>query len=296
MLYTSISQDIFFKAQDCGLKTCGIGYTTGMKTALIIPARYGSSRFPGKPLAMLAGKTMLERVLDVARSASAGRDDIDILVATEDQRIFDHAESLGAQAVMTPDSCQTGTDRAFAALEQAGITPDVVLNLQGDAPLTPPHFIRAMITAFEQTPMPDVVTPAVRLDWAQLDDLRRSKLTTPFSGTSVTVADDGYALWFSKNIIPAIRDEDKLRAADNLSPVLRHIGLYAYKFSALKAYVTLPQSRYEKLEGLEQLRLLENGYRVKVVVLEADGTPIHGGIDSPEDLAAAEALLRAEQK
>lgn len=262
-----------------------------MKTVIIIPARYGSTRFPGKPLAMIAGKTMLARVLDVAKTAAAGDADVQILVATEDQRILDHARALGADAVLTPDNCQTGTDRAFAALEQAGVKPDIVLNLQGDAPLTPPHFIRAMIDAFATEPRPDVVTPAVKMRWEDLDTLRHNKKTTPFSGTTVTVAPDGSALWFSKNIIPAIRGEEKYRARDEFSPVLRHIGLYAYSYDSLKDYVSLPQSYYEQLEGLEQLRLLENGYRIRVVDLDPGTAPIHGGIDSPEDIAQAEALL-----
>jgi|TARA_B100001971_G_C18174345_1_gene529048 3-deoxy-manno-octulosonate cytidylyltransferase (CMP-KDO synthetase) len=263
-----------------------------MKTALIIPARYGSTRFPGKPLAMIAGKTMLQRVFELAEHATEDFDNVDILVATEDERIFEHATHIGAKAVMTPDTCKTGTDRAAAAIDAAGLTPDVVLNLQGDAPLTPPHFISDIIMAFDDRPMPDVVTPAYQLSWQQLDDLRKSKRTTPFSGTTVTVKDDGFALWFSKNIIPAIRGEDQLRTQKLLSPVLKHIGLYGYKYDVLKAFVTLEQSPYEKLEGLEQLRLLENGYTIKVVTIDPQGSPIHGGIDSPEDIEAAENILK----
>ncbi len=264
-----------------------------MKTAIIIPARYGSTRFPGKPLAMIAGKTMLQRVHELAVKATKVEDDVTILIATEDQRIVDHANSFSGTAVLTPDSCQTGTDRAHAAIEVAGIAPDVVLNLQGDAPLTPPHFISDLIQAFRDDPKADVVTPAYQMTWEQLDALRASKQTTPFSGTTVTVKPDGSAIWFSKNIIPAIRGEDKLRDKDDHSPVLKHIGLYGYRTAALKSYVTLDQSHYEILEGLEQLRLLENDYRIRVVTIDPKGQPIHGGIDSPEDVKEAEALLTA---
>ena len=236
-----------------------------MKTLIIIPARFGSTRLPGKPLAMIAGKTMLHRVYELAQKAAKLRDNVDILVATEDQRIVDHARELGANAVLTPESCQTGTDRAHAAVKTAGLNPDVILNLQGDAPLTPVHFITAMIDEFQANPMPDVVTPAYQMNWAQLDEMRESKKLTPFSGTSVIQGPDGYALWFSKNIIPAIRKEETYRKNETLSPVIRHIGLYAYSRGALEKYVTLPQSRYEILEGLEQLRLLENGLRIKPV-------------------------------
>ena len=266
-----------------------------MKTALIIPARYGSTRFPGKPLAMIAGKTMLQRVFELALVATEDFDNVDILVATEDKRIFDHAQEIGARAVMTPDTCKTGTDRAAAAIEAADLTPDVVLNLQGDAPLTPPHFISDLLMAFTDRPMPDVVTPAYHLPWEDLDHLRKSKKTTPFSGTTVTVKEDGYALWFSKNIIPAIRGEEELRTQSLMSPVLRHIGLYGYKYEALKDFIKLPQSTYEKLEGLEQLRLLENNYTIKVVTIDPQGSPIHGGIDSPEDIAAAEDILKLSE-
>ena len=214
-----------------------------MKTLIIIPARYGSTRLPGKPLAMIHGKTMLQRVYELAQKAASLREDVDILIATEDQRIIDHANDLGAQAVMTPESCQTGTDRAHAAVKAADLSPDVVLNLQGDAPLTPVHFITDMIDAFQSDPAPDVVTPAYRLSWTQLDDLRRSKQETPFSGTTVIAGPRGRALWFSKNIIPAIRKEDSLRKSEALSPVIRHIGLYAYSYPALARYADMKSWR-----------------------------------------------------
>ena len=234
---------------------------------------------------------MLEHVVNLAKKATASRDDVGILVATEDTRIYDYAQTLNIETVMTPDSCPTGTDRAHAAIQAAGITPEIVLNLQGDAPLTPPHFITEMITAFDTTPDADVVTPAWQLTWDQLDALYESKIKTPFSGTTVTVKPNGEALWFSKNIIPAIRDAGKLRGENVLSPVLKHIGLYAYRTKALTDFINLPQSPYEKLEGLEQLRLLENGYKIRVVTVDPGPYPIHGGIDSPEDIAAAEKIL-----
>lgn len=245
---------------------------------------------------MIAGKTMLERVYDLACEATRGLDDIEILIATEDQRILDHAQSFNAPAVMTPESCQTGTDRACAAIEAAGLSPDIVLNLQGDAPLTPPHFITDVIHAFHETPIPDVVTPAYQMTWEQLDTLRVSKETTPFSGTTVSVDPNGYALWFSKNIIPAIRKEDTYRANSLLSPILKHIGLYGYRYDVLKRFVDLPQTQYETLEGLEQLRLLEHRYTIKVVTIDPKGHRIHGGIDSPEDIEYAEKLITTQNK
>lgn len=262
-----------------------------MKKLIVIPARYGSTRLPGKPLVMIAGKTMLQRVYELAKNATADMDQVDVLVATDDTRILDHASEIGANAVMTPENCPTGTDRVYQAVKAAGLSPDVALNLQGDAPLTPPHFVRQMLDAFTGDDIPDVATPAYQMTWDQLDELRISKQSTPFSGTCAIQGPDGYALWFSKNIIPAIRWEDKIRQDQNLSPVIKHIGLYAYHYPALEKYVALPQSPYEKLEGLEQLRLLENGMRIKLVIIDPKGSPIHGGVDSPEDVITSEKII-----
>jgi 3-deoxy-manno-octulosonate cytidylyltransferase (CMP-KDO synthetase) len=267
-----------------------------MKTLIIIPARYGSTRLPGKPLKLIAGQSMLSRVVDIARSAASscserGTDvEIDIVVATDDQRIARHCEEIGAGHVMTPASCPTGTDRALAALRALQSDADNVINLQGDAPLTPPDFITAMIDAFAAGDA-DVVTPVVQLDWSELDVLRQSKLTTPFSGTTVTLGASGDALWFSKAIIPAIRDEERLRAIGTLSPVHRHIGVYGYRRAMLELFVDLPQGRYEKLEGLEQLRVLEHGYRIGCVVVDYAGRPSMSGVDSAEDIVRAERLI-----
>lgn len=270
-----------------------------MKTLIIIPARYGSSRLPGKPLKLIAGQTMLSRVVDVALAAagaSAARDtgDIEIVVATDDQRIVAHCEEIGAKHVMTPVSCPTGTDRALAALQTLHSDADNVINLQGDAPLTPPDFITAIIDAFS-TSDADVITPVVQLDWSALDALRQSKLTTPFSGTTVTLDATGNALWFSKAIIPAIRDEEKLRSTVALSPIHRHIGVYGYRREMLARFVDLPQGRYEQLEGLEQLRVLENGYRIGCVVVDYAGRPSMSGVDSAEDIIRAEQLIRQQK-
>src|SRR5690606_8251854 len=135
-----------------------------MKTALIIPARYGSTRLPGKPLAMIAGQTMLSRVVNIARKATEGRANVELVVATDDARITKHCDELNVKWVMTPVECPTGTDRAEAAVQQLKDVPDFVMNLQGDAPLTPPDFITAMIAAFEKDPC-DMVTPVTQLSW-----------------------------------------------------------------------------------------------------------------------------------
>ncbi len=262
-----------------------------MKTVIIIPARYGSTRLPGKPLAMIAGKTMLNRVIDIAHEAAKDQTDVEVIVATDDERIGKHCDELGARWVMTPVECATGTDRAEAAVIQLGYEPDFVLNLQGDAPLTPPDFISAMIESFKANPT-DVVTPVTQMTWAQLDKLRDNKKTTPFSGTTAVFDDTtGKAFWFSKNIIPAMRKEEKLREQGELSPVYRHVGLYGYSRAMLKKFITLPEGIFEAMEGLEQLRVLENGNEIRCVKVDYRGRPSMSGVDSLEDIVRCEALL-----
>lgn len=263
-----------------------------MKTAIIIPARYGSTRFPGKPLAMIAGKTMLQRVVEVGRQAAAGHADIRLLVATEDRRIADHAADIGVECVLTSADCPTGSDRVLEAADTAGGDFDFLISLQGDAPFTPIDAIRKMIDTARSEPATEVVTPVVRLRWAELDALRAAKQSTPFSGTTAIVGTDNFARWFSKTIIPAIRNEDKLRAQGEFSPVLQHLGLYGYRTDILRRFVSLPQGHYEQLEGLEQLRLLENNITIRVVSIEVASGLAQAGIDSPEDIGRAELLLQ----
>ena len=262
-----------------------------MRAIVIIPARYESTRLPGKPLTLIAGQTMLSRVCAIARAAARDSGNIDVLVATDDDRVGAHCEAIGTPWVMTPASCPSGTDRVLAALRQLPQAYDVVVNLQGDAPLTPPDFIAAMLKAFKADPGIEAVTPAVRLSWSELDQLRTQKVETPFSGTSVVVDPNGNARWFSKQIIPAMRNEAALRRQEAMSPVLRHVGLYGYTRKMLETYVTLPAGHYERLEGLEQLRVLEHGYGIRVVEVDYQGRAAMSGVDSPADVARAEALI-----
>lgn len=259
-----------------------------MKTAIIIPARYGSTRFPGKPLALLGGRTMLSRVVDIARKARADHPDTLVAVATEDARIEAHCREIDIPCVMTSDDCATGSDRVLEAAQKLGDDFDFVLGLQGDAPFTPVLALTALIDAFRADPSLSVVTPVVNLRWEELDALRENKQTTPFSGTTVTRHASGRALWFSKTILPAIRKEDRSRA---YSPVYQHLGLYGFRYDVLKRFVTLKQGTYEKLEGLEQLRLLENDIPVQTVAIAIDLGLAQAGIDSPEDAERAEKLL-----
>ncbi|MEG3178419.1 manno-octulosonate cytidylyltransferase [Sphingomonas sp. RB3P16] len=254
---------------------------------IVIPARFGSTRLPGKPLIPIAGETLLSRVVAVAREGAKRAGNTDVVVATDDPRILDHARALGCDAVLTEPTITSGSGRAWAAARDRA--PAIVVNLQGDAPFVDPAMIAALIDALRES-RSAVATPVVQLDWDALDAMRAHKVGSPFSGTTCVRAADGRALWFSKTVLPAMRDEARLRAAAPLSPVCRHIGLYAYRFDALRTFEATPPTPYEQLEGLEQLRFLESGVEIRTVEV---APPRHAmsGIDTPADVAMAEQLI-----
>lgn len=259
-----------------------------MKTLIVIPARYASKRFPGKPLHPINGVSMLARTAGAALRAAKATG-ARVVIATDDPRIAAHAKEIGVDSVMTDPDLPSGTDRCRAAADLAAPDADFIVNLQGDAPFTPPAHVSALI---DNAMKGDVVTPVIRLGWVELDRLRERKKTTPFSGTTCIRGADGRAIWFSKTIIPGIRSEKTMRETGALSPVLQHVGLYGYRREALARIANLPMSRYEELEGLEQLRFLENGLSVFAVDVEASKLP-SAGIDTPEDADHAAAMLKA---
>ncbi|MEO0398442.1 MAG: 3-deoxy-manno-octulosonate cytidylyltransferase [Pseudomonadota bacterium] len=260
-----------------------------METLIVVPARYGSSRFPGKPLASIAGRSMVARVAARAKAAADALGDAHAVIATDDQRIIDHCTEQGIDTVMTPSSLPSGSDRALAAARTREETPRFVVNLQGDAPFTPIDYVVRVVKRLRVDEV-DAATPVVRLGWAALDAIRVNKKTTPFSGTTAIVGANGRALWFSKQILPGIRDEDARRQKEELSPVRRHVGLYAFRYETLEWFVGAEQGIYERIEGLEQLRLLENGKAIACVEVAAPALST-GGIDTKEDLARVERLI-----
>ena len=265
-----------------------------MKTLIGIPARYGSTRFPGKPLAKIAGKEMLLRVWENALKAASQFKGCEACVATDDQRIVDLCRQHNINVMMTSENCLTGTDRIVELAHKMPEKPEFVVNLQGDNPLCPTWFVEAVIAEYYKDNNVETVTPVVNLSWEELDNLREHKKTTPFSGTTAVFDKHGDAFWFSKNIIPAIRKEEKVRAAEVSSPVYRQIGLYGYRMDILDRISRLPEGTYEKLEGLEQLRWIENGLRVRCVKVDYRGfkkMSSLSGVDSPEDVARVEAAL-----
>ncbi len=258
-----------------------------MKTAIIIPARYASTRLPGKPLKKIAGREMLARVIDIAKSVKNADD---VFVAVDDDRIFEAVKNFGATPVMTDPECPNGTTRCLAAVQALpqDQQPDLIMNLQGDAPLTPPDVIETLIQAMLDNPSWPIGTPAVELTFKDRADLIKSKEQTPHSGTCVVFDPEHKALYFSKSVIPAIR---KIGADGDMSNTFRHVGLYAYRREALEKYVSLPESKLENLEKLEQLRALENGMPIHIVPVDYKGRQ-HIGVDSPEDIDIAEAIIK----
>lgn len=259
---------------------------------IVIPARYASTRLPGKPLVKIAGIEMIKRVADIAASICRKNENCRYIVATDDSRIVDYCKTADIPAIMTAETCRSGTERCWDAVSRQEEKPDFIINLQGDNPLCPPWVIQQLIDEWRMRPG-DVFTPCIRLDWGEYERLVEAKKSTPYSGTTVLADKDGYALAFSKGIIPAIRNVEKAKQAMPKSPVRRHVGLYAYTYPALQSYFNLPESDYEKgyIEGLEQMRFLFNELRVKMVEVNYRGRKTTSGVDSPEDVARVESIL-----
>lgn len=265
-----------------------------MKTLIGIPARYGSTRFPGKPLAKIAGKEMLLRVYENAMKAASKFEGCEAIVATDDERIMAFCAEKGIKAQMTSSDCRTGTDRIVELVRSQSEKPEFVVNLQGDNPICPTWFIEAIIGAYYNDNSVETVTPVVNLSWIELDSLREHKRETPFSGTTAVFNDKGDAFYFSKNIIPAIRKEEKIRETSEMSPVFRQVGLYGYRTDILEKIASLPEGVYEKLEGLEQLRWIENDIKVRCVKVDYRNfvkMAALSGVDSPADVERVEAVL-----
>lgn len=265
-----------------------------MRIAIIIPARYASTRLPGKPFAKIAGKEMLLRVWELALKAASNYSDAIAYIATDDEKIETFCHENNMNCIMTSPDCASGTDRVAEAVSKLDYTPDFVINLQGDNPLCPPWFIDALIQEFEKDNSIEMSTPVVNLTWDALDQFRKNKQTTPFSGTCAVMDKKMNAMYFSKNIIPAIRKEDKQREKLKMSPVFRQPGLYGYTPKTLETLRNLSATTYSELEGLEMLRFMENEGKVRCVPVDYQGRDdlaYSSGVDSPEDLARTEALI-----
>lgn len=255
------------------------------KSIVVIPARYESSRFPGKPLAPIQGVTMIQRVWQIAQRCQQPDE---IYIATDSELIASHAQSFGAKVLMTPIECLTGTDRVAAACAQFANDDDIVISLQGDAVLTPPWVIDEVIDALQKNPSMPIATPAVKLTHTALKTFLNHKKISPSSGTTVTFDKNFKALYFSKQPIPFHYDLTAPTAQ-----MYRHIGLYGYRYQTLKILQSLPQSPLEKAEKLEQLRALEQGIPIQIVCVDYKGRS-HGSVDTPEDIKVVEHIIQQE--
>lgn len=257
--------------------------------AIIIPARYASTRYPGKPLVQLRGADGLARSL-IERSwlaATAVAAPERVWVATDDCRIADGVAAFGGQVVMTPTSCRNGTERCAAALEVLGEVAPIIVNLQGDAPLTPAFVVEDLVKALAADPDAAVATPAVECSPSLYDHLVNDQAHGRVGGTTVVANAAGRALYFSKRVIPHL----PASAAEAHRSVRLHLGVYAYRPAALAAYAALEPSPLELCEGLEQLRFLEGGQPIRLVnfpALEWDCIELN----NPEDVPAIEAILQ----
>ena len=247
-----------------------------MKFIGVIPARYASTRFPGKPLAMLGGKSVIQRVYEQVSSVLDSA-----YVATDDERILQAVEAFGGKAVMTSPDHKSGTDRIEEAVRKIGGSFDVVINIQGDEPFIQRSQLEEIIRCFDDAET-QIATLGKPFDKAQ----GFAAVENPNS-PKIVIDNRGYALYFSRSVIPFIRGKETAEWMDHY-PFLKHLGIYAYRTEVLHEITRLPQSSLELAESLEQLRWLQNGYRIKVGLTDVETV----GIDTPEDLERAEAFLK----
>ena len=246
-----------------------------MNFIAIIPARYASTRFPGKPLAMLGEKSVIQRVYEqVTKQLPA-------CVATDDERIYEHVKSFGGHAVMTRTDHKSGTDRIEEAVEKLQFAKEfeiddnntVIVNVQGDEPFIQPEQIQALCECFND-PTTDIATLGIK--FKTLEAIKNP------NSPKIILDNMGFAMYFSRSVIPYVRGKEEAEWPQSFD-FLKHIGMYAYKRSILKEVTSLPQSSLEIAESLEQLRWLQNGYKIKV----GETTQETIGIDTPEDLSEA---------
>lgn len=261
------------------------------RIALVIPARLASSRFPEKPLALITGpdgtaRPAIHYTWAAAKTAEAVLPgEIDCVIATDDSRIAEECRSQGAQVVMTPDTCLNGTERCAAALAGLAATPDIVVNLQGDAPLTPAEMVLAVVEMLIARPDLAMTTAVVPASPTVLAHLQSDAAAGRVGGTTAVCARDGRALYFSKSIIPHVTP-----GSSPVQPVLLHVGLYAYRPEALNAYVAAGPAPLELQEGLEQLRFLDAGLPAGVACCAPPAWEMME-LNNPTDVPLIEAQL-----
>ncbi|PZQ97767.1 MAG: 3-deoxy-manno-octulosonate cytidylyltransferase [Cereibacter sphaeroides] len=259
-----------------------------MSVLIAIPARYASTRYPGKPMVELRGpdgiaRTLIRRSWDAAMQVQG----VDrVVVATDDTRIRDHALGFGAEVVMTSDQCRNGTERCAEVLTKLP-GYDIVVNLQGDAPLTPAWFVEDLIAGLRAEPSAEMATPVLRADGRALAGFLADRKAGRVGGTTAVFGAGNRALYFSKEVIPFT---SRTYAETEPTPVFHHVGVYAFRPAALLAYPGWEPGPLEQLEGLEQLRFLENGRQVLCVEVDAKGR-LFWELNNPQDVPRIEAML-----
>lgn len=258
-----------------------------MSVVVFIPARYASTRYPGKPLVELTGaagekKILIQRAWEAAKGVSG----IDrVYVLTDDDRIAEAAHGFGAEVLMTSPKARNGTERCAEGLAQLEVDPDVVVNLQGDAPLTPHWFVEALVAAMQ--PGVEMATPVLRCDHETLSNFVTDRQAGRVGGTTAVMRADRSALYFSKEVLPYVGN------LETPPEVWHHVGVYAYTPAALRAYAGWEEGPLERAEGLEQLRFLENGTPITCVPVEGKGR-VFWELNNPVDVARIEEVLKRE--
>ena len=260
-----------------------------MKAVIIIPARYGSTRYPGKPLAPLRTREGKKSLIQLSWEAANKVSGIsEIYVATDDKRIEEHAVAFGAKVIRTSSKCKNGTERCAEAVSNARLEAEIIVNFQGDAPLTPSWFVEEIIAGLKADKSTDMATPVLRLDRKSYNLFFEDRKSDRVGGTTVVFDKDMYALYFSKELIPFF--EISKIEQDKPIPCYHHVGVYAYRKNILREYLSWPESNLEKLEGLEQLRFLSENKKVKCVEVSSRGN-VFWELNNPEDVQRIEKVI-----
>ena len=260
-----------------------------MKAVIIIPARYGSTRYPGKPLVPLKTREGKKSLIQLSWEAANKVSGIsEIYVATDDKRIEEHAVAFGAKVIRTSSKCKNGTERCAEAVSNVQLEAEIIVNFQGDAPLTPSWFVEEIIASLKADKSTDMATPVLRLDRKSYNLFFEDRKSDRVGGTTVVFDKDMHALYFSKELIPFFEiskiDQDKP------IPCYHHVGVYAYRKNILREYLSWPESKLEKLEGLEQLRFLSENKKVKCVEVSSRGN-VFWELNNPEDVQRIEKVI-----
>ena len=260
-----------------------------MKAVIIIPARYGSTRYPGKPLVPLRTREGKKSLIQLSWEAANKVSGIsEIYVATDDKRIEEHAIAFGAKVIRTSSKCRNGTERCAEAVSNARLEAEIIVNFQGDAPLTPSWFVEEIIASLKVDKNTDMATPVLRLDRKSYNLFFEDRKSDRVGGTTVVFDKDMYALYFSKELIPFF--EISKIEQDKPIPCYHHVGVYAYRKNILREYLSWPESNLEKLEGLEQLRFLSENKKVKCIEVSSRGN-VFWELNNPEDVQRIEKVI-----